>query len=133
VGTPYRDLYVKAGETCPGVSGKLLAAQGKHESGFNPRALSESGAMGIAQFMPGTWPSWGKGDPYNPADAIPAQARFMCALYKRWNGNMDLMLASYNAGEGRVAQFGGVPPCSFARCQTHNYVKSIRAIYKGWD
>jgi soluble lytic murein transglycosylase-like protein len=127
-GTPYRELYIQAGETCPGVSGKLLAAQGKQESGFNPRAGSHAGAKEIAQFIDPTWRTWGKGgDPYDPAAAVPAQARLMCALYERYDGNLNLMLAGYNAGTGAVDKYNGVPPYS----ETIGYVRSIRALYKG--
>ncbi len=134
-GTPYRDLYIKAGQTCPGVSGKLLAAQGKQESiSWKPdvvdgRQHSPAGAMGVAQFMPATWKTWGRGgNPFRPADAIPAQARLMCALYERYDGNLDLMLAGYNAGTGAVDKYQGVPPYR----ETVGYIRSIRATYKGW-
>jgi|tagenome__1003787_1003787.scaffolds.fasta_scaffold19961241_3 soluble lytic murein transglycosylase-like protein len=127
-GTPYRDLYLQAGKTCPGVSARLLAAQGKQESGWNPRAGSDAGAKGIAQFIDSTWRTWRKGgDVWNPADAIPAQARLMCALYDRYDGNLDRMLSAYNAGTGAVDKYGGPPPYR----ETQGYIKNIRAIYKG--
>lgn len=126
-GTPYRGLYVKAGKTCPGVSARLLAAQGKQESGWNPKAGSRAGAKGIAQFGDSTWKTWGQGgDVWDPADAIAAQARLMCALYERYDGNLDLMLSGYNAGTGAVSQYGGVPPYG----ETRRYIANIRAIYR---
>ena len=71
----------------PGTDPPLLAAQLYQESGFDPTAVSPAGAIGIAQFMPGTWPNWastqdgdGRKDIFNPADAIPAAARYDCAL-----------------------------------------------------
>jgi hypothetical protein len=111
-----------------GVPVALLRAQLWQESGLNPHARSGVGAMGIAQFMPTTWPSWGKGgDPYDPADAIPAQARMMAALIKANGGDVNRALAAYNAGQGWVNRYGGVPPVSFAHGQTYNYVRNITA------
>jgi hypothetical protein len=111
-----------------GVPVALLRAQLWQESGLNPHARSGVGAMGIAQFMPTTWPSWGKGgDPYDPADAIPAQARMMAALITANGGDVNRALAAYNAGQGWVNRYGGVPPVSFAHGQTYNYVRNITA------
>lgn len=126
----YRPWLAKAGSLCPQVSAALLAAQLRQESGFNPNARSSVGAMGIAQFMPGTWSSWavdadgdGIASPWEPADAIVAQGRFMCALAGRYGGRTDLMLAAYNAGPGAVDAAGGVPAIS----ETRNYVRTITA------
>jgi len=78
---PYQDLYVQAAQE-HGLDWALLAAQGAVESAFNPNAVSTAGAQGIAQFMPMTWASWGQGgDPFNPNDAIPAQARYVKYLW----------------------------------------------------
>jgi cell wall-associated NlpC family hydrolase len=140
---PYAALITQAAANCPvGLPAGVLAAQLKQESGFNPQAKSPVGAQGIAQFMPGTWQSWGvdgdkdgQRDVWNPEDAIPAQARFMCALVKKahahptYDGSpIELALAGYNAGWGRVQTYGGVPPHSFARGETYTYVKNIMAL-----
>ncbi len=123
-----RPLFVQAGKTCPEISTELLAAQARVESiGFDPdviagRRLSPAGAMGISQFMPGTWRTWGKGSPFNPVDAIPAQARYMCALIQDVPGrSVDQALAAYNAGPGAVRRYGGVPPYR----ETRNYISTI--------
>jgi cell wall-associated NlpC family hydrolase len=136
----YASLILEAAASCDqGLPPSVLAAQLKQESGFNPRASSYAGAQGIAQFMPGTWPTWavdGNGDGrksvWDPEDAIPAQARFMCSLLKKgkahpeYNGSpIELALAGYNAGWGRVDQYKGVPPPSFAAGQTYHYVQNI--------
>jgi cell wall-associated NlpC family hydrolase len=122
----YEALILAAGQECPEASAPILAAQLKQESGFNPRAVSPVGAQGIAQFMPGTWPGVGRdenGDgranPFDPADAIPAQARYDCGLAQQIRGYIQdgrvsgdvtqLMLASYNAGVGSVLRAGGIP------------------------
>lgn len=131
----YRGLVNEAGSQCPDVTPSLIAAQLSQESGFNPHAHSGAGAEGIAQFMPATWATWGRGgDVWNPADAIPAQGRFMCAMAGaarqgittgRLSGAViPLALAGYNAGFGAVQGAGGVPPIP----ETTTYVASITAL-----
>lgn len=110
------------------VSAALLAAQLKQESGFDPSARSGAGAQGIAQFMPGTAAAMGLRNPFDPAQAIPAQAKLMSTLLRRF-GSVQLALAAYNAGEGNVAPCGCVPP--FA--ETRHYVATIIALMKGYD
>ena len=128
-------LMEQYGHMCPTLTPSLLAAQLYQESGFDPTIVSPAGAIGIAQFMPGTWPNWsspkdgdGKQDPRNPADAIPAAARYDCALSHQLSGISGdaaaLMLAGYNAGPGAVEQYQGVPPYA----ETQNYVKNIEAL-----
>jgi cell wall-associated NlpC family hydrolase len=122
----YLPLLNSAGGMCPSISPVLLAAQIRQESGFNPAAVSPAGAEGISQFLPTTWPQWGgNGDPFNPADAIPAQARYDCAIaqqVKNIPGDpTSLMLAGYNAGPFAVLQANGMPPIG----ETKNYVALI--------
>ncbi|MCG0066002.1 bifunctional lytic transglycosylase/C40 family peptidase [Streptomyces tricolor] len=138
----YAPLILQAAADCEGLPPAVLAAQLKQESGFDPTVTSPVGAQGIAQFMPGTWPTWavdgngdGRKDPYDPADAIPAQGAFMCSLLKQarkhpdYNGSpIELALAGYNAGFGRVDEYRGVPPRSFADGQTYYYVQNIMAM-----
>lgn len=135
----YASLIEAAGETCTQLSAPLLAAQLYQESAFDPKAVSPAGAEGIAQFMPGTWPSWssaqdgdGKQDIFNPADAIPAAARYDCALARqvsKTGGNLtDDMLAAYNAGPAAVLAANGVP----AIAETQNYVKNINILEKAF-
>ena len=135
---PYRAAVTAAGKRCKGVTGPLLAAQLEAESGWNPTAASGAGAAGLAQFMPGTWASWGKdydGDGaanvLDPLDAIGSQADFMCALRTGVDAQLasgeitgdpiQLTLAAYNAGPGAVSQHGGIPPFS----ETTKYVARI--------
>ena len=128
-------LMDQFGHMCPELTPSLLAAQLYQESGFSPTIVSPAGAVGIAQFMPGTWPNWslstdgdGKRDPLNPADAIPAAARYDCALAHQLSGiggdAVSNMLAAYNAGPGAVEAAGGIP----AFAETQNYVKNIKAL-----
>ena len=84
------------------VSAKLLAAQLYAESGFNPFAVSSAGAQGIAQFMPATARAFGLENPFDPEQAIHAQARFMRDLLRQF-GSVPLALAAYNAGPGAVS------------------------------
>jgi cell wall-associated NlpC family hydrolase len=143
VPSAYAPLILQASADCSeGLSAAVLAAQLKQESGFVPDRTSPVGAQGIAQFMPGTWTTWGvdgngdgRKDPFDPADAIPAEGRFMCSLLKKakthpaYNGSpIELALAGYNAGFQRVIQFQGVPPKSFANGQTYYYVQNIMAM-----
>ena len=126
----YEPWYRKAGKTCPQIGSALLAAQGKQESGFNPKAISPDGAGGISQFMPGTAPNYVKDDDgngqasvFDPGDAIMGQARYMCQIAATVDGWVDsgevsdntpggrkaLYLAAYNAGEGAVQRNRGFP------------------------
>jgi cell wall-associated NlpC family hydrolase len=135
VPSAYVSMIETASNTCAILSPPLLAAQLYQESGFNPEAVSPTGAEGIAQFEPGTWPNWsspqdgdGKQNPFDAADAIPAAARYDCALaqqVKQLPGNQtSYMLAAYNAGLGAVLAAGGVPDIT----QTQNYVKNIEIL-----
>ena len=105
------------------VGAALLAAQISQESGFDPRARSPAGALGIAQFMPATASLYGLADAFDPAQAINAQARLMHDLLRRF-GAVPLALAAYNAGAGAVAACGCIP----AITETQAYVARILAL-----
>ncbi|MGV9902379.1 C40 family peptidase [Streptomyces sp. NPDC003388] len=135
VPTQYRSLIQDAGNTCPEVSPNLLAALLTQESGFNPTARSPVGAQGIAQFMPSTWETHGvdgngdgKKDVWDPEDAIPAAATYLCDSAKDVHDipgdKQSNMLAAYNAGSRAVRKYKGVPPYK----ETQNYVRSIQAL-----
>ncbi|GGM82000.1 transglycosylase [Longimycelium tulufanense] len=136
---PFRRWIIQAGQECPEIGAAVLAAQIEVESNWSPQATSHAGAVGLAQFMPGTWARWGVDadgdgtkDPRNPADAILAQARYMCYLSHevrrylaqgRLHGDpLDLALAAYNAGLGNVLAAGGVP----VNGETERYAPKIR-------
>ena len=108
------------------VGAALLSAQLYAESGFNPFARSPAGALGIAQFMPGTARGYGLRDPYDAAAAIDAQAHLMHDLLRRF-GSVPLALAAYNAGAGAVAGCVCVPPFS----ETRAYVARILGLLGG--
>jgi hypothetical protein len=108
------------------VSATLLAAQLYAESTFNPFARSRAGALGIAQFMPATARAIGLDDPFDPAQAIDAQAHLMRDLLRRF-GSVPLALAAYNAGPGAVAACGCIP----AIPETRGYVARILGLMNG--
>jgi len=108
------------------VSPGLLAAQLMAESGFNPRAVSPAGALGIAQFIPSTARSYGLRDPFDPVASIDAQAHLMSDLLRQFH-SVPLALAAYNAGSGAVAACGCVPPYP----ETRAYVARILALAGG--
>lgn len=108
------------------VGANLLAAQIYAESGFNPFARSPAGALGIAQFMPGTARAYGLRNPLDPAQAIDAQARLMNDLLRQF-GSVPLALAAYNAGPGAVERCGCIPPYP----ETKSYVAKILGLLGG--
>jgi Zn-finger nucleic acid-binding protein len=99
----------------------------EQESHFNTHAVSPTGARGLMQLMPGTGARFGVRRPHDPAQNISGGTRYLRELLNRFNNRVDLVLASYNAGEGAVAKFGNkVPPYQ----ETRNYVKKISKRYK---
>lgn len=108
------------------VSAALLAGQLMAESGFDPNAGSPAGAQGIAQFMPSTAASYGLANPFDPAEAIDAQAHLMSDLLRQF-GSPELALAAYNAGPAPVESCNCIPPYP----ETQAYVTRILALIGG--
>jgi 2'-5' RNA ligase len=106
-----------------GLDPELVRAVIHQESGGNPAAVSPKGARGPMQLMPGTAQRFGVTDPHDPEQAIRAGTDYLKFLNDRFQGNRDLVLAGYNAGEGAVDRYKGIPPYK----ETQTYVRSINA------
>jgi soluble lytic murein transglycosylase-like protein len=104
-----------------GLSPSLLSAVIRKESAGYPCAVSDKGAMGLMQLMPATAAGLGVADPLDPGQNLDAGARFLSGLLSRYQGNLSLALAAYNAGPGAVDRNGGIPPYR----ETRNYVRDI--------
>lgn len=105
---------------------ELVAAVVQAESRFRPTARSGAGAVGLMQLVPRTGRWMGARDLTNPAQNVAAGAKYLSYLNERFDGNETKVIAAYNAGEGNVKRFGGVPPFR----ETRNYVKKVRSYEK---
>ena len=123
--TSYKDIFIEASRKY-GVSYDLLTAMAEQESGFNPNAVSRTGAMGIMQIMPETAKELGLQHPFDAYENIMAGANYIAQKLQQYNGNVDKALAAYNAGSSVVDEYGGVPPYG----ETQSYVKNVKAIMK---
>lgn len=109
-----------------GIPSQILKAVAKAESGFDPQARSHCGAMGIMQLMPATARSLGVTDPWDGRQNILGGSKYLCDMLHKYDGNLKLALAAYNAGSGNVDKYGGVPPFD----ETRNYVNTIFGYLK---
>ncbi len=121
--TSYKDIFIEASEKY-GVSYDLLTAIAEQESGFNPNAVSQTGAMGIMQIMPATANELKLTHPFDAYENIMAGANYISQKLKEYNGDLDKALAAYNAGSNAVDMYGGVPPYG----ETLSYVENVKAI-----
>lgn len=108
-----------------GLDADFVRAVVKQESGFNERATSRCGAMGLMQLMPGTAKGLGVVNPYDAEQNVAGGTKMLSNLLKTYGGDKKLALAAYNAGGGAVKKYGGIPPYR----ETQNYVKNVLSIY----
>lgn len=128
-----RGLVERLGRS-EGVDPRLVHAVIQAESGYDQFAVSRKGAMGLMQLMPETVRRLNVENPFDPEQNIRAGSREIARLINRFRGNIPLALAAYNAGEGAVARYRGIPPFD----ETRAYVAQIMREYTGkpfrfWD
>ena len=119
--SPYQEIIANMAEA-HGVDPLLVQALILVESNNRPRARSQRGAMGLMQLMPSTVRLYNVRNPYDPKTNIAAGVQHLKSLIDRWG--VEIALAAYNAGEGAVRKFNGVPPYR----ETRNYVSKILAL-----
>ena len=120
--TPYGEIIAAMSEA-HGINPMLVRALIQVESNYRPKARSHKGAMGLMQLMPSTAREYNVRNPYDPKANIAAGVKHLKSLLDRL-GAVDLALAAYNAGEGAVKKFKGVPPYR----ETRNYVSRILSL-----
>ncbi|WP_430765400.1 lytic transglycosylase domain-containing protein [Pseudomonas citronellolis] len=122
---PYAEL-IASEAAANDVPEALLHAVIQVESGYDPKARSEKGAAGLMQLMPGTAKQLGVGDVWDPAANIRGGARYLKQLLQRFDNDLALAVAAYNAGPEAVSKAGRVPPYA----ETQRYVPSVLESYK---
>ena len=117
------DMIFEAAAQKYNISSDLLKAVAKVESNFRPEAVSRAGAMGVMQLMPATARGLGVTDAFDPYQNIMGGAKYLRQMLDRYDGDLNLALAAYNAGPGTVSRHGDVP--SF----TQNYIDKVMRNY----
>ena len=121
--TPY-DPIIEQASGRHGIDARLVKAVIQVESAFQPRARSHKGAMGLMQLMPTTARQYNARNPYDPISNIEAGTKYLKSLLDKFE--LPLALAAYNAGEGAVTRFGGIPPYA----ETEAYVAKILGLLR---
>ncbi len=117
---------IDAAARANGVDAALVRALIHAESAFNPRALSHKGAQGLMQLMPATAAQYGVTDSFDATQNIQAGVKHLAMLIKRFNGDIRLVAAAYNAGEGAVRKYNGIPPYA----ETRVYVERVGTLHQ---
>jgi soluble lytic murein transglycosylase-like protein len=124
-GDPKLDRIIYEAGQKEGIDPRFIHAVIWQESKYKVEARSHAGAQGLMQLMPATAKRFGCNNPNDPAENITAGTKYLSWLLKRFAGNVELALAGYNAGEGSVDKYDGIPPYN----ETQNYVKIISKRY----
>jgi hypothetical protein len=124
VGTTDYDPIIERAATRHDVDARIVRAVIQVESAFQPRARSSKGAMGLMQLMPKTARQYQARNPYDPASNIDAGTKYLKQLLNEFE--LPLALAAYNAGEGAVRRFGGIPPYA----ETQAYVSKVLGLLR---
>jgi len=119
------DMHIKIACQRYGLDLKLVKAVIRAESAFNAQAVSPKGAVGLMQLMPGTSRDLGVVNPLDPLENIDGGARYLRTMLNRFDNNVVLALAAYNAGPEAVQKYGGVPPYD----ETQTYVQRVLDYY----
>ncbi len=109
-----------------GVDGALVRAIMHAESWFEPQAVSRSGAQGLMQLMPATQRRFGVSNPFDPVDNITAGVAYLAWLSEQFSGDLERVIAAYNAGENAVRRHDGIPPFP----ETREYVRRVNILYR---
>lgn len=117
------DVFFQKAAQAYGISVDLLKAVARQESAFQTDIVSSAGAIGVMQLMPATASHLGVSNPYDAEENIMGGAKLLSELLNRYNGDVSLTLAAYNAGTGAVDKYGTVPPYE----ETQNFVSKIKA------
>jgi soluble lytic murein transglycosylase-like protein len=121
------DVVIKGAAKDATIQAQLVRAVILVESGFNPRAVSKKGAIGLMQLQPATAKRYGVKNIYDPTENVRAGAHYLSDLLRRFDSNLELALAAYNAGEEAVERYGRhVPPYR----ETLAYVPSVMKVYQ---
>jgi soluble lytic murein transglycosylase-like protein len=121
------DGVIKGAANAATIQAQLVRAVIVVESGFNPRAVSKKGAIGLMQLQPATAKRYGVKNIYDPGENVRAGAHYLSDLLARFDSNLELALAAYNAGEEAVERYGRrVPPYR----ETLAYVPSVMKVYQ---
>ncbi len=120
------DGIIKQASARFGIEACLIKAVIKAESDFNHRAVSGKGAQGLMQLMPDTADAWNVEDPFDPVSNIYGGTRYLRHLLERFNLDLGMALAAYNAGPEKVEEYRGIPPFS----ETMNFVRKVITYYQ---
>ena len=118
--------YIETAALSYRVHPDLIRAVIHAESAFNHKALSRKGAQGLMQLMPATAEELGVSDAFDPQQNINGGVKYLSQLLDMFNDNLELAVAAYNAGQGTVMRYQGIPPYE----ETKEYVKRVRKLFK---